>query len=72
MQIFLPKLLRFGGTFPPGSKSWKSLKKGGMSKPIQLDLVKKYTRSGHTDYYNKDVQSCNEAGNIYRKIPSLI
>ena len=26
----------------------KSLKQGGMSKPIQLDLVKKYTRSGHT------------------------
>ena len=40
MQYFLPKLLRLGGTTPSCSKCCKSLQQGGMSKPIQLDLVK--------------------------------
>ena len=45
--IFLPELLRFGGTTPSCCKCCKSIIQGGMSKPIQPDQVKKCTRSGH-------------------------
>ena len=63
-NIFLPKLLRLGGTTPSCSKCCKSLKQvgGGGVKPIQLDLEKKYTRYCHT------VGRCYSDGNIGRII----
>ena len=46
--IFLPQLLKSGRTAPSCSKCCNYLKQVGLSKRIQPDLVKKFTRSGHT------------------------
>ena len=48
MQIFLPKLLRFGGTTPSCSECCKYLEQGGCPSPSNWIWLKKYTRSGHT------------------------
>ena len=49
MQILLPKLLKSGWTSPSCSKCCSCLKQVGLSKGIQPNLVKKCTKSGHTD-----------------------
>ena len=63
-NIFLPKLLRLGGTTPSCSKCCKSLKQvgGGGGSSLSNWIWKKYTRYCHT------VGRCYSDGNIGRII----
>ena len=50
MHYLLPKFLRSGRTSPSCSKRCNYMKQEVLSKRIQANLVKKYTKSGHTGY----------------------